>query len=146
MSEIGNEPGRTPFDLLGGRDAVKALVERFYDAMEAHEPKLAALHQLDEHQRVSRHARDRFALFLIGWLGGPQDYMILHGHPRLRMRHAKVAVDSAMRDAWTRSMARAMEASGVTGAVRTFLDKRFAELADFLRNTPDAPASGSAES
>jgi hemoglobin len=142
MSEIRNEPGQTPFDKLGGRDAVKALVERFYDAMEEHEPTLAALHQRDEHGRVSREARDRFALFLVGWLGGPQDYMLLHGHPRLRMRHARVPVDSAMRDAWTRSMKIAMEASGVTGALREFLETRFAELADFLRNTPDTPAPG----
>ena len=27
-----------------------------------------------------------FALFFIGWLGGPQDYVERHGHPRLRRR------------------------------------------------------------
>ena len=27
-----------------------------------------------------------------------------HGHPRLRMRHARVPVDTAMRDAWLRCM------------------------------------------
>ena len=55
---------------------------------------------LDDAGRVSRVARDRFALFLIGWLGGPQTYVETHGHPRLRMRHARVRVDSAARDAW----------------------------------------------
>jgi hemoglobin len=142
MSEIRNEPGHTPFDLLGGTNAVKALVEHFYDAMEAHEPKLAALHRLDEHHKVCREARDRFALFLIGWLGGPQDYMRLYGHPRLRMRHAHVPVDSAMRDAWLRSMNLAMDAMKIEGSLRAFLETRFAELADFLRNTPDGAASG----
>jgi hemoglobin len=146
MSEIRNEPGRTPFDLLGGKDAVKALVERFYDAMEQHEPKLAALHRLDENNKVAREARDRFALFLIGWLGGPQDYTVLHGHPRLRMRHARVPVDSTMRDAWMRSMKLAMDEAKIEGAVRAFLETRFAELADFLRNTPDGAASGDGRS
>jgi hemoglobin len=124
---------QTPFELLGGREAVLALAEAFYDAMEA-EPPLLAVHELDADGRVSRAARDRFAMFLVGWLGGPQDYVAQHGHPRLRMRHARVKVDEAMRDAWVRSMQRALDARGVTGAVRTFLDARFAEVADFLRN------------
>jgi hemoglobin len=143
MDEIKNEPGKTPFDRIGGADVVRALVERFYDAMEKHEPALAALHELDADKRVSRGARDRFALFLIGWLGGPQDYIAQHGHPRLRMRHGRVPVDSQMRDAWTRAMSRAMDESGVTGPIRAFLDSKFAELADFLRNTPDKPAPNS---
>ena len=83
---------------------------------------------------MSRESRDRFALFFIGWLGGPQDYVAQHGHPRLRMRHARVAVDQAMRDAWLRSMRTAMDECGVTGDVRAFLDARLGEVADFLRN------------
>ncbi len=124
----------TPFSLLGGEAPVRRLVEAFYDQMEAHEPALAELHQLDDEGRISRTSRDRFALFLIGWLGGPQTYMQKFGHPRLRMRHAKVPIDEAMRDAWVRSMTRALDAKGVDGEVRAFLDARFAEVAEFLRN------------
>jgi len=124
----------TPYDLLGGADRVKALVERFYDHMSEHEPALAKLHPCDDAGRVARGNRDRFALFLIGWLGGPDDYVQQHGHPRLRMRHARVAVDVAMRDAWLRSMTAAMDAEGIAGDARTYLDGRFAEVADFLRN------------
>jgi hemoglobin len=124
-----------PIDLLGGEAGVRALSEAFYDAMDAQEPALARLHELDDEGRVSRRSRDRFALFLVEWLGGPQAYSSLHGHPRLRMRHGRVAVDVAMRDAWLRSMQRAMDARDVRGDVRAFLDRRFAEVADFLRNT-----------
>jgi hemoglobin len=125
---------RTPFALLGGEARVRALVERFYDVMSDHEPALARLHPCTPDGKVARDSRDRFALFLIGWLGGPQDYVERHGPPRLRMRHAHVVVDAAMRDAWVRSMAAALEGEGVTGEVRTFLDTRFAEVAEFLRN------------
>ena len=125
----------TPFELVGGADRVRSLVERFYDAMTEHEPALARLHPLDAEGRVARASRDRFALFLIGWLGGPQDYTEQHGHPRLRMRHGRVPVNPAMRDAWLRCMKIAMDAEGVTGRVREFLDARFAEVADFLRNS-----------
>ena len=131
-----SKPGATPFELVGGEDAVRALAEAFYDAMDAHEPALAKLHELDEQGRVSRRSRDRFAQFLIEWLGGPAAFSSEHGHPRLRMRHGKFPVDVAMRDAWIRAMQRALDARGVEGEVRAFLDERFAHVADFLRNTP----------
>jgi hemoglobin len=112
---------------------VRELVERFYDAMEAHEPELAALHPMED-GKVSRASRDRFALFLIGWLGGPEEYVRLHGHPRLRMRHAHVPVNVAMRDAWLRSMQRALEHPSVPADARAFLTAKFGDLANFLRN------------
>lgn len=125
---------RTPFALLGGADRVRALVERFYDVMSEREPALARLHEHTPDGQVAPGPRERFALFLIGWLGGPQDYVARHGHPRLRMRHGRVAVNVAMRDAWLRSMTAAMDELGIAGEVRAFLDTRFADVADFLRN------------
>jgi hemoglobin len=127
-------PQDTPFARLGGEAPVRALVERFYDAMNELEPALARLHPCDEHGRVSRESRDRFALFFIGWLGGPQDYIAQHGHPRLRMRHAKVPVDGAMAVAWMRCMRHALGASGVTGDVRDYLEVRLGEVAEFMKN------------
>ena len=123
-----------PFEQLGGRDKVVALVERFYDLMEEREPALTALHQRDADGKISRRSRDRFASFLVGWLGGPDDYVRANGHPRLRMRHARAPVDVAMRDAWLRCMNAAMEDCAVPEPPRTFLGQRFAEVADFLRN------------
>lgn len=124
----------TPYKLLGGEGPVRALAKRFYEVMYEREPALTRIHQCDADGRVSAEMQERFALFLIGWLGGPQTYMQVHGHPRLRMRHAHVVVDVAMRDAWLRAMRGAMDDQGVTGEVRAFLDARFGELADFLRN------------
>ncbi len=112
-----------------------ALTETFYDLMERDEPALAALHHCEAPGRIARVSRDRFGLFLVGWLGGPQDYIEQHGHPRLRMRHARVRVDLAMRDAWLRCMSSAMDQQGIEGEIRSFLDQRFAEVADFMRNT-----------
>src|SRR5262245_11472202 len=118
------ESSDTPFSLLGGEFAVRRLVERFYDIMARDEPALARLHPCDAEGRVAAENRDRFALFLIGWLGGPQDYIAAHGHPRLRMRHGRVPVDIAMRDAWMRAMRAAMEAEAVPPPLREFLDSK----------------------
>jgi len=127
----------SPFARLGGEAPVRRLTESFYDQMEATEPELARLHELDAEGRVSRRSRDNFGLFLIEWLGGPRNFSATRGHPRLRMRHGRVTVDQGMRDAWLRCMARALDEQGVSGDVRGFLDARFAEVANFLRNVPE---------
>ena len=127
---------KTPFDLLGGETAIRVLCKHFYDVMERDEPALARLHPLDAQGKVSPESRDRFALFLIGWLGGPQDYIAQHGHPRLRMRHARVPVDIAMRDAWKCAMRTAMVETNMPVELQKFLESRFAEVADFMRNQP----------
>ena len=124
----------SPFARLGGEEPVRRLTESFYDQMDATEPELAQLHELDAEGLVSRRSRDHFGLFLIEWLGGPRNFSATRGHPRLRMRHGKVPIDEAMRDAWLRCMGRALDEQGVTGDVRGFLDARFAEVANFLRN------------
>jgi hemoglobin len=129
-------PSDIPFDRLGGEAAVRALVEHFYDAMADLEPALARLHPCDAGGRVARESRDRFALFFIGWLGGPQDYIAQYGHPRLRMRHAEVPVDDSMAVAWMRCMSAAFDRAGVAGDLRAFLDGRLMDLTRFLRNRP----------
>jgi hemoglobin len=135
MSEDATMSPPSPFEQVGGEAPVRALVERFYDAMDEHEPELAALHPL-ELGKVSRASRERFALFLIGWLGGPEEYVRLYGHPRLRMRHGHVPITNVMRDAWIRAMERALDHSSIPAEVRAFLASRFADLASFLRNQP----------
>ena len=42
-----------------------------------------------------------------------------------------------MRDAWLRCMTAAMEAEQIGGPVRAFLDARFAEVADAMRNVAE---------
>lgn len=127
-------PTDTPFDRLGGEATVRAIVERFYDAMTELEPALARLHPCDERGYVARASRDRFALFFIGWLGGPQDYIAQHGHPRLRMRHGHVPVNDAMIAAWMRCMTHAFDACGIGGEVREYLEPRLHDVAMHLRN------------
>jgi hemoglobin len=126
-------PSDTPYHRLG-EDACRRLAARFYDVMDEREPALVAIHEQAPPGRVSPRSRERFAAFLVEWLGGPKGYSTAHGHPRLRMRHAHVRVDAAQRDAWLRCMRAAMEEVVLDAEVRAFLDVRFAELADFLRN------------
>lgn len=125
---------------MGGELPVSQLVQRFYEHMAAHEPDLARLHRCDARGHVDAEAQERFRLFLIGWLGGPQTYMATHGHPRLRMRHGHVAINTQMRDAWLRCMDAAIPPGKFAPDVVAHLKHAFAQMADFLRNAPDTPA------
>jgi hemoglobin len=91
--QAGRESMNDLYSQLGGRESVLELVECFYDIMERTEPELTAVHELSAPGKVSRRNRDRFGSFLLGWLGGPDDYVRQNGHPRLRMRHARVVVN-----------------------------------------------------
>ncbi len=127
-------PDFTPYQALG-HEASVALAKRFYDHMDANEPALVSLHRVDESgTRVAPIIRERFTAFLVEWLGGPADYSKANGHPRLRMRHGAVPVDTTMRDAWLRCMNAALDDPSVSADVRGYLARRFAEVADFLRN------------
>lgn len=123
----------SPFHRLG-EERARALAARFYDHMDESEPALAALHEVEADGKVSSGTRSRFAHFLVEWLGGPSVYSSVHGHPRLRMRHAKVKVDDPMKEAWLRCMQKAMDDLAIDGELRSFLDGRFAEVATFLVN------------
>jgi hemoglobin len=110
---------------------MSALVDAFYDHMDRDETcaTIRALHPDDLGE-----SRDKLFEFLCGWLGGPQLYMEKRGHPRLRMRHAPFPIGEAERDQWLGCMTRAMDDLQIEGELRTFLDARFAHVADFLRN------------
>ena len=121
----------TPFELIGGEEPVRALVDSFYDHMDQDE---AFKGIRDLHPADLADSREKLSLFLCGWLGGPQYYVEKHGHPRLRMRHAPFPIGESERDQWLSCMAIAMDQCSIEGELRTFLDARFAHVADFMRN------------
>jgi len=130
------EPGdfdadNTPYDALGGDARVRALVDAFYDHMDA-DPDAAGIRAL--HQPDLANARTKLYEFLSGWLGGPPLYMQKYGHPRLRGRHMPFPIGEPERDQWLTCMGRALDDQGVDGALRRFLDERFAHVANFMRN------------
>ena len=125
------------YEQLGGSEKIRAVVETFYEEMFTHEPALTKLHRTDPDGRVAKPMRDKVALYLIGWMGGPQEYVAQTGHPRLRSRNFHVQVDKAMRDAWMRSMNKAFDQHAVSGEVRAFLDEKLSALADHMRNVEE---------
>jgi hemoglobin len=131
---VSSKPGlqQTPYELIGGDVAVRGLVDRFYDLMDA-EPGFAGIRKL--HKTDLSAAREKLYLFLSGWLGGPQLYAQKFGHPALRARHLPFAIGEAERDLWLACMSRAMQDRGIDEGLRRRLGEAFFKTADWMRNT-----------
>ncbi len=82
-------------------------------------------------------AETRLREFLIYRFGGPPRYIEQRGHPRLRMRHAPFAIDSAARDRWLTLMRRAVDSANIDTDAAQVLDGFFANMATFLINRQD---------
>lgn len=121
----------TAFELLGGEEAVRALVDRFYDLMEL-EPQFLGLRAL--HPQDLGSSRDKLHWFLCGWLGGPNHYIERFGHPVLRARHLPYPIGNSERDQWMACMLMAMEDRAVPEPLAGRLAQALQGTADWMRN------------
>jgi hemoglobin len=121
----------TLYDELGGETKVRELCDTFYDIMET-DPAAKTIRDL--HPDDMTHSREKFFMFLSGWLGGPQLYMNQYGHPRLRARHLPFPIGEKERDEWLYCMNKAMQTLGYSDLIRNQLLGAFFKTADFMRN------------
>ena len=132
-------PAPTPYEQLGGDAGVRALVDRFYDLMDA-SPE--AMHVRALHAASLKQSREKLYLFLSGWVGGPPLYVERFGHPRLRARHLPFAIGARERDEWLWCMDRALTAHEMPDELRESLRAALRGLADHMRNQ-DEPGTAS---
>ena len=101
----------TPFQRLGGRDALVAIVETFYDRIEV-DPELRPVFPPD-----LQPGRDKQAAFLEQWMGGEPRYSQIYGEPALRRRHRPFAITERGAERWLEHFAAALEAHEVEQAL-----------------------------
>lgn len=128
-----DHPTETPYQLMGGEPAVRALVERFYDLMDTL-PEAWEIRQL--HPQDLGGSREKLFKFLSGWLGGPPLYVQEYGHPMLRRRHLPFPIDTRARDQWMLCMNQALDEQQMDNNVREAVRQAFSGLADHMRNRP----------
>ena len=121
---------QTLYERVGGQAWFDALVERFYAGVAA-EPVLRPLYPDD-----LADSKDHLAGFLAQYWGGPPEYSLARGHPRLRMRHFPFAIGAAERDAWFQHMAAAVAEGGLSDDDEAAMLAYFSSAADALVNTP----------
>jgi len=123
--------GGDTHDQTGGTAKLRALVETFYDIMDA-DPKAAGIRALHPTDLTS--AREKLFMFLTGWTGGPQLYIERYGHPFLRRRHMPFAIGESERDQWMVCMMEAMKKCNFDEKLAIKLAEQLYGVADFMRN------------
>lgn len=136
IRRMNENPTEQPslFELVGGDDKLRELVDRFYDLMDL-EPQFAALRAM--HPESLEGSRDKLYRFLSGWTGGPDIYTQKYGPPFLRARHLPYPIAAKERDEWLTCMLLAMRELGYGEEKEDLLLQSFFRTADWMRNKAD---------
>lgn len=86
-----------------GADRLRNIVDSFYELVFKNE-EIAPLFKNDRHEIAEKQF-----LFLSQFLGGPQRYSEVHGHPRMRMRHLPHAITPRAKEVWLSCMRQAID-------------------------------------
>ena len=130
MNAKAGEKPQLPYEMIGGREAVHRIVNRFYDLME-NDPRYAALRAL--HAEDLTPMRASLSGFLTGWLGGPRDWFDERPGVCVMSAHAQVPIDSETARQWMDAMAEAMTGSGVDPALAAKINEAFAQMATGMK-------------
>ena len=121
----------TPYDVIGGEQAILNLVERFYFYMDtlAEAQGIRAIHQPN-----LASAKSKLFKFLSGWLGGPNLFIEEFGHPMLRARHLPFVIGESERDQWMLCMNSALAEMDVDPQLKINLQNALQQLATHMIN------------
>jgi len=122
---------QTPYQQLGGEQALRQLVMRFYELMDTL-PEAHEIRQL--HPSSLSGSEDKLFMFLSGWLGGPQLYIEAFGHPRLRRRHFPFAIGTQESQQWMLCMTQALNESVEDEALKNVLIAQLTQTANHMIN------------
>ncbi|MBU1426612.1 MAG: group II truncated hemoglobin [Gammaproteobacteria bacterium] len=128
--QISNDT-RSHYERIGGAEKVRALVQRFYQIMDA-TPEMQDLRKM--HAASLKGSEEKLFMFLSGWMNGPQLFMEKFGHPKLRQRHLPFAIGDKERDQWMQCMTQAMNDVVEDEGLRKELLAAIGKVADFMRN------------
>jgi len=126
---------RSHYERIGGDEKVRALVQRFYQFMDAL-PEAHGIRKM--HGADLKRSEDKLFMFLSGWMNGPQLFVEKFGHPKLRQRHMPFAIGKAERDQWLLCMGQALDEVVEEEALRNELKVAFIKVADFMRNQSES--------
>jgi len=130
MSDVSDN--KSLYEIVGPSFFVH-LVDAFYDGIETDQVLLPLYPEGSE----TSAARERLALFLIQYWGGPDTYMQERGHPRLRMRHNPFVIGTLERDHWLMHMALAIEQT-ISEVDEEHREHVTTELANYMVNAAEA--------
>lgn len=128
------KPTTTPYEMLGGDQAIRDLADAFYEAMDSL-PEAAKIRAMHGESLVD--IKQKLYEYLSGWLGGPSLYVERYGTICLTEPHAPYAIGEAESDQWMQCMEQALEKIEASEEVKQMLLPAFTQLANFIQNTKE---------
>lgn len=118
------------FQAAGMQPGIRKLVDDFYDVMEQHNEaeKIRKMHPADLEE-----SRDKLALFLCGWLGGPKLYREKYGAISIPRAHSHLRIGSTERDSWLLCMEQALKLQPYAADFKSYLLTQLAVPAERCR-------------
>ncbi len=130
----------TFYEAVGGEETFRHIVHEFYQQVR-HDDILGPMYPQDD----LAGAEDRLRWFLAQYWGGPEEFNLRRGHPRLRMRHHQFTIDEAARDRWLELMGNAIntvDRETLPDEHRAAMWDHMERVAHMLVNAPTDPGKG----
>ena len=121
----------TPFERLGGEDAIRRIVERFYDVMET-DPAAAQIRAM--HTADLAVMRSKLADWMIGALGGPPLYAQRKDRGCMGSVHKAFPIGEEDVEQWMYCLRTAWAVENVDPGLQDLLDKPFKDMATMMRS------------
>lgn len=116
------------YDRIGG-ERLHLMVSRFYELVFS-SPVIGPLFQTDKAT-----IKEKQEAFLTQFLGGPQLYTEVYGHPRMRMRHLPHRITPEAGEEWLRCMKAAIDSLDMEDELKTALYNCFPAVAKHMVNS-----------
>ncbi|WP_299875459.1 group II truncated hemoglobin [uncultured Sulfitobacter sp.] len=105
---------RTVLDQIGGEDALRTMVEHFYDLVESLPEGRQIVHLHMEGHGIAHTRQEQFN-FMSGFMGGRQYYMEKHRHMNVKEIHAHVPIRVQDAEDWLSIMDKTLADLNHTG-------------------------------
>ena len=130
----------TPYQILG-EDGIRELTDAFYDIMDTL-PEAAGVRAM--HASDLSPVKEKLALYLTGWMGGPPRYADKYGTVCMTTPHEPYHIGPEERDQWLLCMDSALQQIGASEELVEMLKIPMYRIADAVRNR-EGPSAATTE-
>jgi len=108
----------TTYQAAGGQAGIRNLIDSFFDIM-ATDHRYRSIY--DMHPPDQAMSRDKLALFLCGWMGGPRPFVEKYGSISIPGAHRHLKITGVERDLWLDCMSQALSLQDYPPALVEYL-------------------------
>ena len=118
------------YQAAGGQAGIRKLIDSFFDIMGSN-PTYRRIY--DWHPDDIEVSRDKLALFLCGWMGGPRLFPQKYGQIAIPKVHSHLKVTEVERDMWLACMQEALALQDYPESLKQYLLEQLAIPAERVR-------------